>query len=94
MNMGDMEMPAPMIASMLTSDLVIHGWDLARAAGQDYQCDDDVAELAHRFVVDMGEQGRQMGIYAAPLSVADGVPVFDKALALSGRDPHWTRPAS
>jgi uncharacterized protein (TIGR03086 family) len=93
-SMGDMEMPAPMIASMLASDLVIHGWDLARATGQDYRCDDDAAELAHRFVADMGDQGRRMGIYAAPLSVADGVPAFDKALALSGRDPRWARPAT
>ncbi|WP_412739938.1 TIGR03086 family metal-binding protein [Krasilnikovia sp. MM14-A1259] len=92
--MGDMAMPSLMIASMLASDLAIHGWDLARATGQDYRCDDDVAELAHRFVADMGEQGRQMGIYAAPLSVADGGAVFDKALALSGRDPQWTHPAS
>src|SRR5215207_4347835 len=29
--LGAMAMPAPMVASMLVSDLVIHGWDLARA---------------------------------------------------------------
>ena len=67
-------------------------WDLAQATGQSYRCDDDVAEVTHRSMTDMGEQGRQMGIYAAPLPVADGAPAFARALALSGRDPQWRRP--
>jgi uncharacterized protein (TIGR03086 family) len=92
--MGDAGMPAAMVATMLASDLAIHGWDLARATGQSYRCDDEVAELTRRFVTDMGEQGRQMGIYAAPLPVADGAPAFEQALVLSGRDPLWARPAS
>ena len=91
--MGGAEMPAPMIATMLASDLAIHGWDLARATGQDYQCDDDVAEATYRFLTDMGEQGRQMGIYATPVVVADHAVAFERALALSGRDPQWARPA-
>ncbi|MEU9831290.1 TIGR03086 family metal-binding protein [Streptosporangium sp. NPDC048047] len=89
---GGMEMPAPLTATMLTSDLVIHGWDLARATGQDYRCAGDVAESAYRFIVDMGEQGRQMGIYASPLPVKDEAPALDRALALSGRDPYWSPP--
>ncbi|MFC7547349.1 TIGR03086 family metal-binding protein [Plantactinospora sp. GCM10030261] len=87
--MGAAEMPAPMIATMLASDLAIHGWDLARATGQDYHWDGDVAEVTHRFVTEMAEQGRQMGIYATPVPVADTASVFDRALALSGRDPSW-----
>lgn len=86
---GGMPMPATMAATMLISDLAIHGWDLARATGQDYRCDDDVAQLVHQFVGEMGEQGRQMGIYAAPLPVAEGASVFSRSLSLSGRDPQW-----
>lgn len=91
-SLGDTQMPAPMVATMLVSDLAIHGWDLAQATGQNYRCDEDVAELTRRFVIDTGEQGRQMGIYAAPLPVADGASAFAQALAVSGRDPQWTRP--
>jgi uncharacterized protein (TIGR03086 family) len=76
-----------MAAAMFVSDVAIHGWDLARATGQSYRCDPDVAESTYRFVVDMAEQGRQMGIYAAPVPVADGAPAFERALARSGRDP-------
>ena len=92
-SLGGAGMPAPMIATMLASDLVIHGWDLARATGQAYRFDAEAAEMTHRFVADMGEQGRQMGIFAAPLPVSDTAPALDLALALSGRDPKWAAPA-
>lgn len=90
--MGGADMPAPMIATMFASDLAIHGWDLARATGQDYHCADDVAEATCRFLTDMAEQGRQMGIYATPVTVPDNAAAFTQALALSGRDPQWAGP--
>lgn len=87
--MGDVSMPAPMAATMFISDLAIHGWDLAQGTGQSYRCDDDVAQVTLQAIQDMGEQGRQMGIFAAPLATYDGAPPFSRALALSGRDPQW-----
>jgi uncharacterized protein (TIGR03086 family) len=90
--MGSIEMPAPAVATMLASDLVIHGWDLARATGQDFRCDDAVADMIHRFVADTAAQGRGMGLYAEPVPVADGAPALDRTLGLSGRDPQWTPP--
>ncbi|WP_250030915.1 TIGR03086 family metal-binding protein [Paractinoplanes maris] len=90
--MASMPMPAPMAVSMLVSDVVIHGWDLARATGQEFRCDDDVAEAALAFVTGMGEQGRAMGIYAAEVPVAADASALERALALSGRRPGDTTP--
>jgi uncharacterized protein (TIGR03086 family) len=90
---GPTPMPAPLIATMFAGDLAIHGWDLARATGQGYRCDDAVADATERFVVDMAEQGRQRGIFAAPAPAPPGASAFDRALALSGRDPGW-RPST
>ncbi len=87
--MGATDMPAPLLATMLASDLAIHGWDLARATGQDYRCEDDVAEMALRFIADTAEQGREMGLYAEPVPVPGGSSALDRTLALSGRDPQW-----
>jgi len=87
--MGSAEMPAAMTATMLASDLVIHGWDLARATGQEYRCLDDTAEMTRRFVEDSSEQGRDMGIYGAAVPVGEQAPALDIALGLSGRDPGW-----
>jgi uncharacterized protein (TIGR03086 family) len=86
---GGSEMPASMVATMLASDLVIHGWDLARATDQEYTCLDDTAEMAHGFVQGMGEQGRGMGIFADPVPVAEYASALDRAVGLSGRDPAW-----
>ncbi|NRQ31850.1 TIGR03086 family protein [Nonomuraea sp. NN258] len=88
--MGGAEMPAQLVVTMLASDLVIHAWDLARATGQDFHCDEAAAELTHRFTADSAEQGRQMGIYGPPRPVAQDASPLDRALAASGRDPLWT----
>ncbi|MBB4692162.1 TIGR03086 family metal-binding protein [Paractinoplanes abujensis] len=85
--MGGTPMPADMAVAMLVSDVAIHGWDLARATGQEYRVDDGVAATTLRFVTTMGEQGRAMGIFAQPVTVPGDVSTFDRALALSGRNP-------
>src|SRR5271167_3410580 len=36
--------PAADVAAMLIAEMVLHGWDVARATGQDYHCDDEVAQ--------------------------------------------------
>jgi uncharacterized protein (TIGR03086 family) len=88
--MGTADMPAAFVATMLTADLTIHGWDLARATGQDFHCAESVAESAYRFVADTAEQGRGMGLYGAPVRISGDAPALDRALGLSGRDPQWS----
>ncbi len=39
---GPMEMPAPMIGGMVLGELVVHGWDIAQAIGQQPTWDDEV----------------------------------------------------
>ncbi|MEV0713464.1 TIGR03086 family metal-binding protein [Asanoa sp. NPDC050611] len=87
--LGTYEMPPGAVASMLVTDLTIHGWDLARATGQDYEPDPAAVELTNRFMVEMAEQGRAMGIFAPPVPVAPDVGAFASVLAGSGRDPGW-----
>jgi uncharacterized protein (TIGR03086 family) len=91
--MGSADMPAPFVAAMLVADLTIHGWDLARATGQDFHCAENVAESAYRFVAETAEQGRGMGLYGVPVPVSESAPALDRALGLSGRDPNWPAPS-
>jgi uncharacterized protein (TIGR03086 family) len=88
---GGGPMPRPYVATMLASDLIIHGWDLARATGQELHCPEDAARLTHAFIAETAEQGRSMKLYAEPVAVPDNASLMDQALALSGRDPRWTR---
>ena len=81
--------PAADIAAMLIIETVLHGWDIARATGQDYDCDDQLARAVLETVQAQGEMFRQYQGFAAVVPVPGDAPVFDRALALSGRAPNW-----
>ena len=87
---GSGERPAKFAAAITLSELVLHGWDLARATGQTMNTDADVAEATHQMMIRGAEGGREAGAYGAEVAVASDASPFDKALGLSGRDPSWT----
>jgi uncharacterized protein (TIGR03086 family) len=84
-------MPAADIAAMLIMEMVLHGWDIAKATGQDYRCDGELAQALLGTVQAQGEMFRQYQGFAAIVPVPDDVPAFDRALSLSGRDPNWPK---
>jgi uncharacterized protein (TIGR03086 family) len=86
--MGDAT-PAADVGAMLVMEMALHGWDVARATGQEYACDDAVAALVLEQVQAQGELFRKYQGFADTVAVPDDAPAFDRALALSGRDPHW-----
>ena len=81
--------PAADIAAMLIAEMVLHGWDIAQATGQDYHCDDAVARNLLKTVEAQGDMFRQYQGFAAIVPVPDDATAFDRALTLSGRDPAW-----
>lgn len=88
------QMPAPLVAAMQLTELVLHGWDLAVATGQEPGFDDTVAAVTYQTMLQAGDQGRSFGIYGPAVAVDDAAPLLDKALALSGRDPRWAAPVA
>ena len=91
---GGIDMPGEVTAAVALDELVIHGWDLARATGQPYTPDPAALESAHAFLRAAAEEGdRGEGIFGPVVPVPVDAPLLDRALGLSGRDPRWTRPA-
>jgi len=82
-------MPAADIAAMLITEMVLHGWDIAKATGQDYHCSGELAQALLDTVEAQGEMFRQYQGFAAIVPVPADASTFDRALSLSGRDPHW-----
>ncbi len=82
-------MKASDVGLMLIMEMVLHGWDIARATGQDYHCDDRLAQAMLDTVQAQADMFRQYQGFAAVVPVRDDAPAFDRALALSGRDPSW-----
>ena len=85
--------PAADVGALMIAEMVLHGWDLAAATGQDYAISDRAAEAALGAVEANAELYRQYKGFAEPVPTAAGAPILDRVLALSGRDPAW-RPAA
>ena len=82
--------PAADVGALMIAELVLHGWDLAAATGQDYVVSDRAAEAALRAVEANAETYRQYKGFADPVPTAADAQILDRVLALSGRDPAWT----
>jgi len=76
------------------ADVLVHGWDIGRAAGIDVTIDDDLAAAALRVTSRFPDsvRGPDAG-FDHPRPAPDDAPVQTRLLAFLGRDPEWTRPA-
>lgn len=84
------EMPGRAALGTALAEAAVHGWDLARAAGQPSSLDGDVAEAVHAMTTSMMQPlGRypRGGAFADPVEVPDDAPVTDRMLAYLGRRP-------
>ena len=48
---GGVDLPGEIAAVVALEELVIHGWDVARATGQPYECDDSELDVVNDFVL-------------------------------------------
>ncbi|MDT7784118.1 MAG: hypothetical protein QOF58_2537 [Pseudonocardiales bacterium] len=88
------------VDQVVSDDLVLHGWDLARATGQDETIPEaDVerlwattrsvpADLMERFRTP-GAFGPGIVVFGPVVEVSAEAPVSDRLLGLLGRDPYW-----
>jgi uncharacterized protein (TIGR03086 family) len=91
---GGVELPGGVAGAVATDELVIHGWDLARAAGRPYEPDPAALHASYAFLRASAEEddaGRGE-IFGPVVPVSDDAPLLDRAVGLSGRDPRWTPP--
>jgi uncharacterized protein (TIGR03086 family) len=86
---GGVTMPGAVMGLVALDEVAVHGWDLARATGQDVDWDPGLLEVVHREIAATAEMGREMGVYGPPVPVDESEPVLARALGLTGRDPHW-----
>ncbi|SED43537.1 TIGR03086 family protein [Nocardioides exalbidus] len=87
---GGVDLPGQVGGLVALDEIVLHGWDLARATGQPYDCDDATAEACMAFVGGFEESGTP-GLFAPAVGVTDDASPFERVLARSGRDPQWSK---
>jgi uncharacterized protein (TIGR03086 family) len=82
------ELPGTAAASINFVDVLVHGWDLARATGQDVVLPPHLAEPALQFSRGLvNDQLRHAGAFGPEISVAENAAVGDRLVAFLGRSP-------
>jgi len=69
----------------MTTDALIHSWDLARGIGADETLDAELAELVYERTLPFAEQLQETGLFAPPVPVPADAPLQTKLLAIFGR---------
>jgi uncharacterized protein (TIGR03086 family) len=86
---GGLDLPGEVAAAVAVDELVIHGWDLARATGQDYAPDPAALQASHDFLLAAVDDPDRGQIFGPVVPVPADAPLLDRAIGLSGRDPGW-----
>ena len=90
---GGVDLPGGVAGLVALDELVIHGWDIARASGQRYEPDRESLEAVHGFVSQFSETGQEAaraGLFGPVVDVPDDAPMLDRVIGLTGRDPDWS----
>jgi uncharacterized protein (TIGR03086 family) len=87
---GGVTLPSAVMALVALNEVAVHGWDLARATGQDYELDPGTVATLTAFVgQDADDQAAREGIYGPVVQVGDDATPQDRLIAITGRDPNW-----
>lgn len=82
------EMPGPALAGFTTLDILVHGWDLAKATGQPADLDGRLAEHALRFAEQaLATPESRSSRIGPPVAVSADAPVTERLAAFLGRQP-------
>ncbi|MFF7245425.1 TIGR03086 family metal-binding protein [Embleya sp. NPDC008237] len=89
---GGVTLPAEVMGLVAHNELVLHGWDLARALGRDYTVDPANLETSLAFLTplpDAEDSPDAQGLFDPPVPVPGDAPLLDRVVALAGRPPTW-----
>ena len=79
--------PATEYCWQMTTDLAVHGWDLATAIGADNRIPQDVCQAVFDYVKPRAREWQDIGIVAPPVAVPSQAGIQEKLLGLLGRQP-------
>jgi uncharacterized protein (TIGR03086 family) len=88
---GGVDLPGEVAGIVALDELVIHGWDLAKATDQPADFDGPGLEAVLRLVTQFRGGGVE-GLFGPELPVPASSPLFERILGITGRDPHWEPP--
>lgn len=91
---GGVELPASVMGMVALNELLIHGWDLARATGQAYQVTEEELAVSAALLTPEEDAPADEGFFGPIVAVPHDAPLLDRVVGLSGRRPNWRPPTS
>jgi uncharacterized protein (TIGR03086 family) len=85
---GGVDFPGEVGGSIALAEVVLHGWDVARAVGVSYDADAATTKALLEYLAQFDPSGTP-GMFGPAKPITDDAPAFDRILAMSGRDPGW-----
>ena len=88
---GGVTSPAAQNGLFANDELVVHAWDLAVATGQTVRPTEANLAACHELAsgIPADSPARAGGLFGRLVDVPHDAPLLDRALAATGRDPHW-----
>ncbi|MEU1853091.1 TIGR03086 family metal-binding protein [Streptomyces sp. NPDC019990] len=86
---GGVDLPGEIAGLVATDELVVHGWDLARATGQGYEPDPAALRACHDFLAASADDPGRGDIFGPVVPVDPDASLLARVVGLSGRDPEW-----
>lgn len=87
------EAPASAVGITAANELVVHGWDVARASGQQLILDGTALAPSRDFVAMMSGPGSEEArgdAFGPALPIPAGASALDEVVAGNGRNPAWS----
>ncbi|MFD9441767.1 TIGR03086 family metal-binding protein [Streptomyces sp. NPDC060006] len=86
---GGVDLPGEIAGVVAADELVVHGWDLARATGQEYSPDAAALRVAYEMLAASTDDPDRDSIFGPVVAVPEEAALLDRVIGLSGRDPGW-----
>jgi uncharacterized protein (TIGR03086 family) len=92
---GGIDLPGEVAGLVALDEIVLHGWDVARASGRPFDVDDASLAAVHEFVQQFsgpGQEAAREGLFGPVVEVPAAAPLLERVVGLAGRDPRWSPP--
>ncbi|MDA2809775.1 TIGR03086 family metal-binding protein [Nocardiopsis sp. RSe5-2] len=85
-------LPRQVWGRIALTEVVVHGWDLARATGRGFDPPEAAVRACLEHVADFVPKAPVPELWGPEVPVGPGAPLLDRVVAITGRDPGWTAP--
>jgi uncharacterized protein (TIGR03086 family) len=93
---GGVDMPGQVAGIVALDEVIVHGWDIARASGQAFDAEPEHVEVCIQMMQPQPGEERPLGddvMFGRPVATPDDARPIDRLVAILGRDPSWAAPS-